>query len=132
MVNILLLWRVLFKVLNFPRATRDEKLAFASVGIKAKNFGKEAKNKFVWWKGKKIIYRSQEHINLIEKAIRAKFVQNPTAMKALLATKGMKLTHNLGPESPTTSLPAQIFISIPTKNQLKFLLVFSQRYVRKT
>ena len=52
----------------------------ASSGKKAKRFGAEAERKFVWWCGEEIPYGSQEHRDLIERAIRAKFEQNKEAV----------------------------------------------------
>lgn len=107
--------------IKLPPENPNRKIAFASVGIEAKRIGRQARSivrftKCVWWKEKEIGYRSQEHFDLIERAIRAKFEQNPKAMKALLATAGMKLTHDLGhPESAHTSLPAKVFCEILTR-----------------
>lgn len=107
--------------IKLPPENPNRRKAFASVGIAAKRIGREARSivrftKCVWWKEKKIEYRSQEHFDLIERAIRAKFEQNPKAMKALLATAGMTLTHDLGhPESQYTSLPAKVFCDILTR-----------------
>ena len=68
----------------------------------------------VWWKGQAIPYGSPEHHQLIERAIRAKFEQNADAMEALLATKELVLTHDLG--SPDDSaLPATVFCAILTQ-----------------
>ncbi len=106
---------------KLPPENPNRKIAFASVGIAAKRIGREARSitrftKCVWWKEKEIEYRSQEHFDLIERAIRAKFEQNPKAMKALLATAGMVLTHDLGhPESQYTSLPRKVFCDILTR-----------------
>lgn len=107
--------------IKFPIENPNRQVAFASVGFKAKRIGREARpiirlTKCVWWKGEKIEYRSQEYFDLIEQAIRAKFEQNPDAMKALLATAGMELTHDLGhPESQYTSLPRKVFCEILTR-----------------
>ena len=74
--------------------------------------GKKAQKIFVWWKGKAIPYNSDEHRQLIKRAIEAKYEQNFEAMEALLSTKGKKITHEIGPESPYTSLPKEIFCRI--------------------
>lgn len=100
---------------KFPESDLRRKQAFQSVGREAKRFGKDVKRKFVWWQGQTIPYGSQEHHRLIERAIRAKFEQNHEALKALIATKDMTLTHDLGhSESPNTSLPAKVFCDILT------------------
>lgn len=90
--------------------------AFGSVGGKAKRFGRTAERKSVWWRGETIPFGSSRHHLLIERAIKAKFEQNPEAMAALRATAGLTLIHDLGhPESPTTSLPATVFCAILTR-----------------
>lgn len=101
---------------KFPEGHPTRQQAFRSVGVEAKRLGKNAERRFVWWKARAISYGSSEHHELIEKAIRAKFEQNPGAMEALLATEGMTLTHNLGhPDPPNTSLPATVFCGILTR-----------------
>jgi hypothetical protein len=101
---------------KFPEGHPTRQQAFRSVGVEAKRLGKNAERRFVWWRGRAIPYGSSEHHELIEKAIRAKFEQNPGAMEALLATEGMTLTHNLGhPDPPNTSLPATVFCGILTR-----------------
>ena len=90
--------------------------AFQSVGVEAKRCGEKAERKLIWWKEQIISYGSNEHHQLIERAIRAKFEQNDGAMEALLATGGLVLMHDLGrPDSPNTSLPAKIFCDILTR-----------------
>lgn len=101
---------------KFPEGHPARQRAFQSVGVEAKRLGKTAERKFVWWKDRAIPYGSPEHHELIERAIRAKFEQNKTALDALLATEGMTLTHDLGyPDPPNTSLPARVFCEILTK-----------------
>lgn len=86
------------------------------VGRKAKFKGKKLNKKVkrsgcVWWQGREIKFRSKEHVDLIERALRCKFTQNDSARRALLATGDAVLTHNTGHrESPHTSLPARDFI----------------------
>lgn len=102
--------------IKFSEHNPMRRMAFDAIGKGAKRLGRGAERKFVWWKGKAIPYGSPEHHKLIERAIRAKFGQNEKAMKALLATEEMTLTHDLGhPESPKTSLPAKVFCDILTR-----------------
>jgi len=106
--------------IKFPEDHPARLRAFQLFGIKAKRSGRGAKRQFVWWTGQIISYGSPEHYALIERAIRAKLDQNPDAMHALLATKGMVLIHDYDPgrpapgriESPYTSLPAEVFCDI--------------------
>jgi len=94
----------------FRANTIKEKLRAQYLGRKM------AEKKFVWWKGEKIKYGSRKHHKLIERAIRAKFEQNREAMRALLATRGIKLIHQIGQrELKKSSLPAKLFCKILTK-----------------
>lgn len=102
--------------IKFPEGHLARQQAFQSVGVVAKRFGKKAKRKLVWWKKQAIPYGSLEHQELVERAIRAKFEQNSNAMKALLASEGMVLTHDLRhPDPPNTILPAEVFCDILTR-----------------
>jgi len=102
--------------IKFPEGHLARQQAFESVGVGAKRMSKKAERRFVWWKGRAISYGSSEHHELIERSIRAKFEQNETAMDALLATRGMTITHDLGHSAPpNTSLPAKVFCGILTR-----------------
>ena len=87
------------------------------IGRFAKAYGKQAAARIeheqtIWWQGTAYGFRSPEHFALIERGLRAKFTQCLHAKQAILATQGMTLTHNLGYESPHTSLPKGHFIDI--------------------
>jgi len=102
--------------IKFPEGDPRREQAFRMSGGKAKRMARGAEGRFVWWQGTEIAYGSFEHHALIERAIRAKFDQQPTAMQMLLATEGMELIHDLGtPESATTSMPARVFCAILTR-----------------
>lgn len=89
--------------------------AFELTGMKAKKIGRLAKRDRVWWDGMEIIYGSMFHHSVIARAIAAKFEQNRGALAALIATRGLTLTHNTGtPEPADTCLPATIFCTILT------------------
>ncbi|MDP3646167.1 MAG: hypothetical protein Q8R25_03700 [bacterium] len=99
--------------IKFRVGDHNREKAFRSFGAEAKQFGERAVRKFVWWKRRAISYGSDEHHQLLARAIRAKFEQNEVAMSALVATDGMILTHDLGhPELPHTSLPAALLCEI--------------------
>jgi predicted NAD-dependent protein-ADP-ribosyltransferase YbiA (DUF1768 family) len=84
-------------------------------GFEAKKMAKFAKREFIWWERQRFKFRGPEHVALIERGIRACFVQNPQLMKLLLETEGLTLIHDLGrPESSKTSLPAVEFCAILT------------------
>lgn len=99
--------------IKFPEMNCVRQQAFQSVGIEAKRLGKKAAGNFVWWKNRIIKYGSAKHHKLIKKAICCKFNQNEDAMKTLLETDGFVLVHDVGhPDSPKTSLPADVFCKI--------------------
>lgn len=100
----------------FPAGDTRREMAFRAWGSEAKKFGEEQEKKSVWWSGQEIVFASSEEHALIERALRAKFEQNPDAKKALVSTKGYWLTHVLPDvESGTTCLPAKIFCAILMK-----------------
>lgn len=102
--------------IKFPEGDPRRGQAFGMSGGKAERMARGAEGRFVWWQGAEIAYGSSEHHALIERAIRAKFNQQASAMEMLLATEGMELIHDLGtPESATTSLPARVFCDILTR-----------------
>lgn len=104
------------QAIKFPEDHRNRIFGSILSGVDAKKLGRHAERKFVWWMGRKIIFGSVEHHELIARAIIAKFKQNPHCMVALIATSGEEITHDLGrPEDPNTSLPADLFCKILTK-----------------
>ncbi len=99
--------------IKFPLGDPRREEAFRSHGIKAKRLGEGAERKHVWWNGEEIPYRSTWHELIITRALMAKFDQDQHAKRALMATKGMRLTHDTGVvESIDTSLPEGIFCGI--------------------
>ncbi len=67
---------------------------------------------FVYWQGKEIPYNSNEHRLLVAMFIKEKIRQNPEVQKALLATEGNFIFHDVGQENPHTSLPEKLYITI--------------------
>ncbi|TAK57724.1 hypothetical protein EPO17_01200 [Patescibacteria group bacterium] len=100
--------------IKYPKGDPRREQCFKSWGEWGKKMGEGAERKFVWWNGKEIPYGTPEHHELISKAICAKFYCNYGALVALRATEGLVLTHNVGPESAQTSLPANVFCKILT------------------
>ncbi len=98
--------------IKFPEDDARRKEAFLSWGKRAKEYGTFAERKRIWWDGRSDPYGSDQHRMLIAIAINAKFAQNDMARKALHATTGLELYHDVGPESPDTSLPAELFCRI--------------------
>ena len=76
----------------------------------------------VYYQGQAIEYRSVEHLELIESAIRAKFEQNADLRDLLVATGDTELTHQPSKkaESPYTSLPAKAFCMILTNLRFEY------------
>jgi predicted NAD-dependent protein-ADP-ribosyltransferase YbiA (DUF1768 family) len=105
------------QALKFPNLEM-QKHTCSLVGIAAKKAGKSAAERIrlrrkVWWHGKEFEFRSPEHFELIERALRAKFTQSDRAKRTLLATRDATLTHEVGQSANAlTSLPATVFIRI--------------------
>jgi predicted NAD-dependent protein-ADP-ribosyltransferase YbiA (DUF1768 family) len=72
---------------------------------------------YVYYQGEQIEYRSIEHLELIETAIRAKFDQNDAARELLISTGDTEFIHQPSrkAESPYTSLPATAFCLMLTQ-----------------
>lgn len=104
---------------KFPPGDPRKEQAYNTFGKEAKKIGNKAciyGYRSIWTAdGRKIKYGSPEHYKESELAIRAKFDENPEAMRVLLSTKGKKIIHEIGPESPTTCLPREIFCGILTR-----------------
>ena len=100
--------------IKFPPGHPSRDAAFRSYAHAAKTLGAAAERHSVWWRGEVIPYGSPAHHALLARGIRAKFHCNRGLQLALAATAGMRLIHDVGPESPTTSLPAVVFCRILT------------------
>ena len=70
------------------------------------------RSNYVFWDDKIIPYNSLEHRLLIAIFIAEKVRQNPNVQKALLATNGAFIYHDVGGESSNTSLPEKFYIEI--------------------
>lgn len=103
------------QAIMWPERSENFRAGLNSWAREAKKLGKTAERKFVYWKGRTIPFGSSAHHGLIERAIRAKFEQNPSVMRLLRETKGLTLIHDTGrPESPVTALPAALFCTFLT------------------
>ncbi|MBK6735570.1 MAG: hypothetical protein IPG61_16135 [bacterium] len=75
----------------------------------------EGEEAWVYWAGRHILYQSESHAMLIERAIRAKFTQSTTALAVLRGTGNRALRHATGaPERRVTSLKAMELCRILT------------------
>lgn len=101
--------------IKFPLDHPMRMRAFLSHSHEAKRHGEQAERDHVWWGNGIFKYGSREHHDLIARGIRAKFYCNTGFQIAMRATRGLRLIHDLGPESPTTSLPADVFCRILTQ-----------------
>ena len=100
--------------IKFPENDSRRLRCFSLIGVKAKVLGMEAEGICVWLlNGSIAAYGSPEHHAAIEDAIRMKFVQNTDLMEALLSTDE-EIAHEVGHESPNTSLPKTLFCRILT------------------
>lgn len=100
--------------IKFPEDDSRRRQAFQCVGVGAKRLGQKAPRLgYVWWKGKQIVFGSDEHRCLIISAIRAKFKQNREALDALLNTENEELVHTTSrPEPQNPSIPTSLFCKI--------------------
>ncbi len=77
----------LLQGVKFPLEDSRRIRAFSSCGRRARKLSAEAGSERVWLlDGKEAPYGSPEHVSLLEKALRAKFDQNPVLMQALVST----------------------------------------------
>ncbi len=67
---------------------------------------------YVYWDDERLVYGSIEHRLLIATIIGEKVRQNPKVQRALLATEGLFIYHDVGQEHPKTSLPEKFYIEI--------------------
>jgi len=90
------------------------------VGIGAKRWGSGPKwwsrpqHKQLFWRGVGFEAHGEQHLLLIEGALRAKFTQHDGSKRALLATNNSNLTHSIG-RNNKTSLKASDFCRLLTK-----------------
>ena len=113
--------------IKYPEDDERHQYTSGMYGIKAKNMGKKINRKnypaltagekvYVYYNDQRILYRSQQHMDLTERALRAKFEQNENAQRELLSTGDAELTHDTGyPENPLTSLPSKVFCDMLTR-----------------
>ncbi len=106
-----------------------QKEVFAMTGLQALKTGrkitnsidetKNTKHYYVYWKGKKMPYNGTEHRELVLNFIREKIKQNKEVQKALLDTKDFFIYHDVGEESPNTSLPEKVYIKMLLEERAK-------------
>lgn len=101
--------------IKFPPGHPSREAAFLTHSLPAKQLGETAERHSVWWNGAVIAYGSDAHHALLARGIRAKFHANPGFQLALRASAGLEIIHDVGPESPATSLPARVFCRILTE-----------------
>jgi predicted NAD-dependent protein-ADP-ribosyltransferase YbiA (DUF1768 family) len=84
-------------------------MALRAHGYIAKTYGKFAKKKYIWWKGKQYPFNSPFHAALLERIIRARFIADGKAREALLATGNATITHNVGDTPKKVSMRRRAF-----------------------
>lgn len=111
----------LIQGVKFEDECMQREVCALSSGLEAKHAGRNANKRIerelqsqgsalVFWQGRSFGFRSPEHFALLRRALEAKFASNAAARTALLSTGHATLIHDLGhPESPMTSLPAEVF-----------------------
>ncbi|MFA6096057.1 MAG: hypothetical protein WC788_00335 [Candidatus Paceibacterota bacterium] len=95
--------------LKFPEGDPMRSLIMKATPLEARLLGASAKNDFVYWRGKRIVYDSDAHHELIARAMRSKYRDNPDAMEALLSTGKKTITHEADSQGQDTSLPKELF-----------------------
>ncbi len=107
--------------LKFPEGSADRARVFALWGIDAKRAGAHApQSAEIEFCGRRVRRGGPDHHALAELAMRAKLEQNPEVRTALMATRGLRLTHELVDEEgkavpDSLTLPAAVFCAIWTK-----------------
>lgn len=102
--------------IKFPPGSPLREQGFTAFGQDAKALSAQADSSGAYWDGKRCDYGSPEHHHLIERAIRARIAQNGGLQAVLRTTAGATIVHRTGmPESPATSLPADIFCAMLTR-----------------
>jgi predicted NAD-dependent protein-ADP-ribosyltransferase YbiA (DUF1768 family) len=107
--------------LKFPEGSAERERIFALWGLSAKRAGANASpSESVGFCGEPVEVGSPRHHQLAEKAMRAKLEQNPDVRRALLATSGLRLMHELvdetgSPVPDSLTLPASVFCAIWTR-----------------
>ena len=97
-----------------------QKFVCLLVGRCAKFKGKDKKwwmrppKEQLWWMGSGFPGHSDEHLWLVKRALRCKFLQHNGSMRALIATRDAVLTHSVGKED-RTSLRASDFCRMLTE-----------------
>ncbi|WP_331284293.1 PAS domain S-box protein [Castellaniella denitrificans] len=100
--------------IKFPPGHPARERAFVSSAWEAKACGQGADKRFAYWGGAQIEFGSDAHHRLVERALRARFVQNEGLRRVLASTRGLDILHQTGeaPEPERTSLPAALFCRI--------------------
>jgi hypothetical protein len=107
--------------LKFPEGSAERARVFGMSGTAAKLAGANSPSSdAIDFCGRTIRRGSADHHALGELAMRAKLEQNPSVRSALLATDGLRLTHELvddqGARVPDSlTLPAAVFCAIWTR-----------------
>lgn len=88
--------------LKYPEGSPEQKWVFRLWGYEAKKAGRRAPRAETFaWRGRTYRVGSPEHQGLMRAALEAKFAQNAEARRALLATAGLVLVHELPRDAVT-------------------------------
>ena len=99
--------------LKFDEGSPEQKRVFGLAAYEAKKAGKRAPRRdTLTWRGRTYRIGSPEHHALLKEALRAKFAQNPEARRALLATRGMELVHELPHGRDSKTIPGRRFCAL--------------------
>ncbi len=103
--------------LKWPEGSAARGRAFGLWGIEAKHAGEGAPDGDIVFCGTRVARGGADHHALAERAMRAKLAENPEVLRALAATAGLRLTHDLIDEAgvmvpDSLTLPKMVFIAI--------------------
>lgn len=106
--------------LKWPHGSADRARVFGLWGLEAKLAGVDAPDGDIDFCGRRVMRGGPEHHALAERAMRAKLDQNRDVKAALLATVGLRLTHDLidedgRPVPDSLTLPKAVLVKIWTK-----------------
>jgi predicted NAD-dependent protein-ADP-ribosyltransferase YbiA (DUF1768 family) len=104
----------LLQGIGFPPEDPKRYRAFSLCGKEAERLSAQTKDEYVWLlDGKKVPHGSAEHYKLMERAIRAKFEQNPSLMRVLILTGNKSITcKSEYPENAKTPIQQEWFCRI--------------------
>lgn len=111
--------------LKFLEAEKRAQMA-RLYGVRAKGKGSRSRLESTCYQGEWFPLGSDQHHELIKRAIRAKLEQHPDIARAFTATRPRPIVHKTGyPEPPGSKLPARVFCRILSELREELFLSLS-------